>query len=114
MRKHHRAIDALNDYLGRKMAEAKEVRNMLATESSRFNARQVALLRNALNNASVVYSFRSHMRSHRIAMETARKDLAELESVGLLSKSKAGKRNIYQPIEDLSDVLKVLPGLHAF
>lgn len=105
----HRAIDTLNGYLARKMAEAKEVREMLASESARFSARQIALLRNALSNPTATYSVQSHMRSHRIAMETARKDLSELEKIGLLNKHRVGKRHVYAPVPDLADVLKRVP-----
>ncbi|GAA1418060.1 Fic family protein [Catellatospora coxensis] len=102
----HRCIDQLNSYLARKAEEMSEVRNLLAREEENFNARQIAVIRNALRNSTFPYSVQSHMRAHRIAMETARKDLVELEEASLLVRQRSGKKFIYRPVADLAERLR--------
>jgi Fic family protein len=108
----HRAVDALHEYLRSQMSEAKAVRKMLADAADHFNTRQVALLRNALQRAEARYTVQSHMRSHRVAMETARKDLAELADLGLLTRIRTGKHHTYSPAprmdHAISQVARVL------
>ncbi|MFC7245200.1 Fic family protein [Catellatospora aurea] len=102
----HRCIDHLNSYLTRKAEEMSEVRNLLAREEENFNGRQIAIIRNALRNPAFSYSVQSHMRAHRIGMETARKDLIELEEANLLARQRSGKKFIYRPMADLAGRLR--------
>ncbi|WP_211240719.1 Fic family protein [Hamadaea tsunoensis] len=102
----HRAIDALDGYLATKVDEAREVRSLLSTAATDFNSRQIALLQNSIKHDHVAYSVQSHMMSHRIAMETARKDLVELEQAGLLAKTRSGKKFVYAAVPDLVQILK--------
>jgi Fic family protein len=102
----HRAIGNLNAYLARKVEEAQAVRKQLQQTETEFNARQLALVYNAMNNPKAQSTVDSHMRAHRIGAEAARKDLAELHEKGLLGRLKVGKRYQYQAAHDLADRLK--------
>jgi Fic family protein len=104
----HRGIDGLIAYLGRKVQEAREVRRMLAGQEARFNSRQIGLLRNAMKDPTASYSVQSHTRSHRIGMESARKDLANLEEAGLLSRHRVGKKHVFTPVDGLVDAIQNL------
>ncbi|MBB6475537.1 Fic family protein [Sphaerisporangium rubeum] len=104
----HQAIDALNLYLERKMAEVRELRTRLRRDAGRFNTRQLALLHNALKNPGATYSVQSHRASHRVSAETARQDLIELEKHGLLEKVRVDKRFMYHPARDLNEAIKGL------
>jgi Fic family protein len=104
----HRAIKDLDEYLVRKVAEVQEIRATLARQHREFNSRQLALLNNALRNPDSSYSVKSHMTSHRAAMETARQDLNGLEIAGLLERSRVGKRYVYRPAMDLAEKIRSL------
>jgi Fic family protein len=104
----HQAIDALNAYLERKMAEVRELRTRLRHDTGHFNSRQLALLHNALKNPGARYTVQSHRTSHRVSTETARKDLAELEKHDLLEKVRADRRFVYYPARDLAEAFKGL------
>lgn len=106
----HRAIDELHDYLGHKMAQVREVRLSLRQSADLFNPRQLALLQHALNNPAARYSVQSHKTSHRVSTETARSDLVALETLGLLSKAKSGKKYMFDPVPDLTAAVKALSG----
>ncbi|WP_328421067.1 Fic family protein [Micromonospora sp. NBC_00389] len=106
----HRAIDELHAYLAHKMAEVREVRRTLRQSAENFNPRQLALLQHALKNPTTRYSVQSHKTSHRVSTETARSDLIGLESMGLLTKRKSGKRYVFDPIPDLGEAIKQFSG----
>ncbi len=101
----HRAIDHLHRYIGRKSGELVEMQAILRYRGG-FNHRQVALLRHALKHPSVSFTAASHQNSHQVVRQTARNDLDELSSLGLLSKAKVGKAFRYRPVADLSEKLK--------
>lgn len=96
-----RAIDNLHAYLDRKERELSSVRRELATAPGEFNHRQLALVEHARRTPGAFYSIESHRNSHAISIETARQDLMQLESKGLLARSKAGRRFIWSPTPDL-------------
>jgi len=103
-----RAIDGLNDYLARKMAEVQELRVRLQRDTSHFNSRQLALLHNALKNPGAKYTVQSHRNSHRVSAETARQDLVELERHRFLEKRRVDKKFVYHPAVNLGDTIKSL------
>lgn len=45
--------------------------------------------------------FKSHRSSHKIAFQTARTDLLDLEARGYLARVKLGKRFFFLPVDDL-------------
>jgi Fic family protein len=104
----HRAVDDLNKYLSRKVAEVRELRTKLRREADYLNSRQLALVQNALKSPDTTYSVQSHSMSHRVSDETARQDLILLEKAGLLERRRVGKRFVYGPVSDLPGVIKKL------
>ena len=102
-----RAISDLHEYLDRKVAETQHLRQALNAVSQRFNARQLALLENAIKNPGARFTVVSHGRSHGIVAQTARSDLRGLEDHGLLQRITAGRGFAWMPTDDLERRLKV-------
>ncbi len=99
-----RSIDDLHEYLHRKEAELLEVRDFLTKSnlaSAMFNHRQMAVLNHALHNAYAVYTVETHKRSHGVSTQTARTDLLELGTQGLLIQQKRGRSFIFVAPPDL-------------
>ena len=86
-----RAINGLEGYLQRKMAEVKRTERLIK-QIGTLNHRQTALLNHALRHPDHPYTVTSHSRSHNVAIQTARTDLDSLVERGLLDKRKTGKR----------------------
>jgi Fic family protein len=105
------AIAALHEYVARKSHEQKETERLLAASPNlrgRFNHRQTALLNHALRNVGEAYRVDAHQRSHAVVYQTARRDLLELETLGLLEKTKQGNAYVYYAPADLRERLNVL------
>lgn len=100
-----RAINELEGYLQRKMAEVKRTERLIK-QLGTLNHRQTALLSHALRHPGHPYTVRSHSMSHNVVPQTSRTDLTGLVERGLLEKRKAGKGFFYYPVEDLSERLK--------
>ena len=94
-----RAIEELQDYLVRKMAEHRETLKLLRRTD--LNHRQIALLSNALAHDRAVYTIRSHAQSHRVTRQSARTDLTDLAARGLLERQVVGRRFDFFPADDL-------------
>jgi Fic family protein len=94
-----RSVEALADYVTRKVAATRGLEAEL--RSSSLNHRQVALLGHALRHAGFEYTVRSHETSHGVVTNTARADLDELARLGLLLKSRAGRRHVFIAPRDL-------------
>jgi Fic family protein len=95
-----RAINGLEGYLQRKMAEVKRTEKLIK-QLGTLNHRQTALLNHALRHSDHPYTVKSHSLSHNIATQTARTDLEGLVERGLLEKQKVGKGYTFYPVEDL-------------
>jgi Fic family protein len=105
------AIAALHEYVARKLREQKETERLLAASPElrgRFNHRQAALLNHALRNTGESYRVDAHQRSHAVVYQTARRDLLELEDLGLLEKTKQGNAYIFYAPADLRERLNTL------
>jgi hypothetical protein len=74
--------------------------------SSHFHHRQLALLGNAIRTPDASYTFQTHAASHGVTHETARNDLIPLVEMGLLEQRRQGRRFIFTPPLNLSDLLK--------
>jgi Fic family protein len=101
-----RSIQELHNYLNRKIRDVQEVRRNLAAMPGEFNHRQLVVLQRAMNNSDAQYTVQSHMTSHGVVHETARKDLIGLEHRGLLTKHRIGKAFVWVPQPDLSGLLR--------
>lgn len=100
-----RAINGLEGYLQRKMAEVKKTQKLIR-QLGTLNHRQTALLNHALRHPDHPYTVKSHSMSHNVVTQTARTDLEGLVKRGLLKKQKVGKGYTYYPVEDLPEKLK--------
>jgi Fic family protein len=99
-----KAILALHEYLIRKGRELKETEYLLSSSPKlrvRFNHRQVALITHALKHPGESYRVDAHQRSHNVAYQTARTDLLDLHSTGLLEKDKQGNAFVFFAPADL-------------
>lgn len=107
-----RAIDALHAYLARKSAERKETERMLTDRSwllrSRLNHRQIAVITSALKHGDEPIRIDAHQNTHGVAYQTARTDLLDLESLGLLVRRKRGNAYEFYPQQDFQSRLQVL------
>jgi Fic family protein len=102
-----RAIRQLHDYIKHKSEQLRELDSELRGVVI-LNHRQRALISHALRHPTHVYSIESHRRSHNVVYETARKDLSDLESRGLLMAWKAGRTWCFSPQDDLESRLAEL------
>ena len=102
------AIAALHDYVARKSRERRETERLLAASPAlrgRFNHRQTALLNHALRNPGEAYRVDAHQRSHAVVYQTARRDLLELEGLGLLERTRQGNAFLFFAPADLRERL---------
>ncbi|MGV1048953.1 MAG: Fic family protein [Solirubrobacterales bacterium] len=95
-----RAIADLHVYLKRKVAEVRDVEELLHGTVD-LNGRQLALLTDAARRPGAVYSFDSHATSHRVSHETARSDLRALAARDFLVPRRKGRRHLFEPAPDL-------------
>jgi Fic family protein len=100
-----RAIEDLHAYLQRKIAEARDIEQLLQNFDG-FNHRQLALLSDAIRHPDASYSFASHATCHRVTHETARSDLSDLTEQGLLSLRRRGRKYQFEPSADLPKRLR--------
>jgi Fic family protein len=99
-----RAIEDLHDYLARKAQEERDAESILRRTWKTalvLNERQLALLARALRAPDTIFTVETHRRSHGIAYDTARTDLAALADDGLLTMRKRGRRFLFAPSSDL-------------
>jgi Fic family protein len=102
-----RAIQELHKYLAKKVEEIRKTEQLLRI-SVDLNHRQLALLSHALRHPGTRYTIESHKMSHGVTYQTARTDLLDLESQGLLLKGRSGKAFTFMPVVDLYERLQQL------
>src|SRR5205807_8414870 len=102
-----RSIDGLIDYLARKIAETRELEGLIRG-SSRLNHRQLRVVGDALRDPSEPFTIHAQVRRNRVTYQTARTDLLSLESLGLFSKQRVGKKYVFKALPDLGDRLRSL------
>lgn len=93
------AVEDFQAYLRAKTTELHAASRLL--RDTDLNHRQVALLSHAMRHPDAEYSFESHRSSHRIAFQTARLDLLDLDARGYLERIKRGRRFFFMPAVDL-------------
>jgi len=98
------AIQQLHEFVQQKTIRLqnleKEMRGM-----AMLNHRQQALVSHALRHPYHKYTIQSHRISHNVVYQTARTDLLNLESRGLLESKKIGKKWFFTPIPKLEKKL---------
>jgi Fic family protein len=100
-----RAIEELHVYLDRKAHEIRDVERLLKRTDD-LNHRQMALLGHALRHPDHNYTYKGHATDHRVTHETARNDLLDLESRGMLVRRKTGRRYVFGAVPDLAVALE--------
>ncbi|WP_025769848.1 Fic family protein [Thioalkalivibrio sp. HK1] len=103
-----KALDDLRDYLAHKAERAKRIEEMMAGGAI-LNPRQISIVGDLLRNMSLPMTVKDHARSKSIALQTARTDLESMESSGLLSRRRVGKRFVFTAVPDFADRLRALP-----
>lgn len=105
-----RAISDLHEYITRKTAEVIEIESHVRALDL-FNHRQVEVIRHALKHPGQRYTIASHQMSHNVAYQTARTDLLDMGTRGILEqrkKGKHGKQMVFVAPADLSERLLAL------
>ncbi|MES2996710.1 MAG: Fic family protein [Verrucomicrobiota bacterium] len=98
------SIGSLKQYIRQKQSEVEAMSRRLGPKSD-FNHRQLALLKHAVTHPFASYTVMSHQTSHGVANQTAKSDLAALETRGLLRKRKVGKAFVYEAVSGLAEKL---------
>jgi len=101
------AIANLHDYLARKVAEMSEIEGMLHG-SPHLNHRQLVVVQDAMRDPAEPFTITAQARRHRVTYESARSDLLGLERLGLLSKTRVGKKFVFRPLPDLPERIRQL------
>ncbi len=100
-----RAIEELHAYIYRKTTEVREVEAQLRALNL-FNHRQADLIRYALKHPFQEYTITGHGLSHKVVYQTARTDLLDLKTRGVLEQKIRGKKMIFTAPRDLAERLK--------
>lgn len=100
----HQALDDLDEYLARKAREDAEAARR--AHSMGLNHRQLAVFGRALSDPNATFTVKSHANSHRITLQTARTDLSDLESRGILAATKVGRVVEWRPVVDLGHAMQ--------
>ncbi len=103
------AISGLESYIQAKSREMRDVVDLLAPAFP-LNHRQRALIGRAIRKPSGEYTISSHQGSHDVTYQTARSDLLDMETKGLLDKRKVKKRYVFSAVSDLRGALIELSG----
>ena len=101
------AIAELHSYIDRKSLETRELESQIRALDL-FNHRQVDLIRHALKHPYSHYAIESHKNGHKIVYQTARTDLLDLESRGVVEKIKVGRKMMFGVPKDLPARLRKL------
>ena len=88
------AVKALHQYVNHRKAELQSAEGRLRAVSG-LNHRQQMLLAHALRKPGDAYTIEGHRRTHGVVYQTARTDLLQLESLGLLTKNKSRRPWIF-------------------
>lgn len=99
----HQAIDALDAYIKIKSEQLSRVERQIRNIAL-LNHRQRALINHALRHPHFWYTTEGHQLSHNISYQTARNDLTDLVTKGLLRSTKSGK-TYFTPVDSLEKKL---------
>lgn len=99
-----KAVEKLHEYIQRKAKQLQTLERELKGLEG-LNHRQRMLISHALRHPHHRYMFRSHQTSHNIVYQTARLDLLDLESKGLLKSRKIGRTWYFTPADRLEEKL---------
>jgi Fic family protein len=97
----NQATEELLEHLRERATRLKRVAAALSSAES-LNHRQQAVLSYLVRNPHQGVTIASHVNSHGVSYLTARKDLQDLESQGLLRRVRVGRTDRYLPTEKLA------------
>lgn len=100
-----RAFEELAIYVDETL-ERMRAAERIAGDLPGLNHRQRALLGHALRHPGFRYTYRSHGSSHDVVLQTARTDLLDLTSHGLLDGGMEGRRRVFISPDDLGARLR--------
>ena len=101
------ALEAFERHIEKRQQRMGDVERALRGHGE-LNYRQLALLTHALRHVDGQYTFASHAGSHGVSIPTARTDLNELETLGLLTKKRRSRTFIYRPVAGLDAKIRSL------
>ena len=101
------AIRSLREYLVRKTSEIRHVESLLHGHQV-LNHRQLMAISDALRGVQPSFTIKAHAKVHRVTTQSARTDLLGLETSGLFTKRRVGKKFVFTPVRDLADRLREL------
>jgi len=101
------AIQKLHEYIDEKTSELRELESHLRALNL-FNHRQVDLIRHALKHPFQHYMIESHKMSQNTSYETARTDLLDPSSRGVLTLMKRGRQMHFFVPKDLEKIIRKL------
>ena len=100
-----RAFEELAAYVDETL-ERMQAAERLAGDLPGLNHRQRAVLGHALRHPGFRYTYRSHATSHSVVLQTARVDLLNLTSYGLLDEGVEGRQRVFISPDDLGARLR--------
>ncbi|NJM36568.1 MAG: Fic family protein [Akkermansiaceae bacterium] len=100
-----KAINNLHLYISKKTRETHENAKILKN-LRHFNHRQQAVIGHALRHSHAAFTIESHQNSHDTAYNTARTDLLNLVTEGILEQSKSGKKMVFHASSALEKILR--------
>jgi Fic family protein len=100
------AIEELQAYIARQKQKFSAFEDLLSTGKNwRFKHRQTALLKDLLRKSKRQATIGEHQKRFNVSYLTARKDLEDLTTLGLLEKQKQGRQHLYFAAPDLVEQL---------
>lgn len=102
-----RSIASLHAYLDRKIKETRELEGLIHG-SPQLNHRQLLVVRDALRDPAAPFTIAAQQRRNGVTYQTARTDLLGLEHLGLFTKQRRGKKDVFAPVPDLETRLRRL------
>ncbi len=100
----NRAIESLYEHIKNKTEESRAFESRLKN-AHLFNHRQEQLLMHALKHPGTKYTIQKHKNSFRIAYDTARNDLLDLEKRGFFKHEKKGNAYLFFASPNLSNLI---------
>ena len=100
-----KALSELHEYVARRTSEFVDAQHDLPGLAN-LNHRQRDLIQHVLRHPRQDYSIEYHRSQHNVVYETARSDMLDLASRGLMRKRKRGRSWVFTPMAELRERLK--------